>query len=123
MTESKTLLVSGGAGYVGSALVSRILRDTNWNVKVFDDLMYGGNSLFQFYNFDRFSFIKGDLRDLKTVELVIDETIDEVYQLAADMGGAGFIFTGDNDADIMYNSAQINIHVLELCRKQNVKKK
>ena len=52
MTESNTLLVSGGAGYVGSALVSRILRDTNWNVKVFDDLMYGGNSLFQFYNFD-----------------------------------------------------------------------
>ena len=84
MTESKTLLVSGGAGYVGSALVSRILRDTNWNVKVFDDLMYGGNSLFQFYNFDRFSFIKGDLRKF-SVERILDG-VDYVVNLAALVG-------------------------------------
>ena len=56
MSESKTVLVSGGAGYVGSALVSRLLRDTNWNVKVFDNLMYGGDSLFQFFNFEKFFF-------------------------------------------------------------------
>ena len=62
MTEAKTVLVSGGAGYIGSALVSRLLRDTNWNVKVFDNLMYGGDSLFHYFNFERFSFIKGDLR-------------------------------------------------------------
>tara|TARA_Y100000590_G_scaffold358755_1_gene414290 strand:+ start:10825 stop:11805 length:981 start_codon:yes stop_codon:yes gene_type:complete len=84
MTESKTLLVSGGAGYVGSALVSRILRDTNWNVKVFDDLMYGGNSLFQFYNYDRFSFIKGDLRKF-SVEKILDD-VDYVVNLAALVG-------------------------------------
>ena len=56
-------------------------------------------------------FIIADLRDKSSVELVIDDSIDEVYQLAADMGGAEFIFTGENDADIMHNSALINIHV------------
>ena len=71
MSESKTILISGGAGYVGSALVSRILRDTDWKVKVFDDLMYGGNSLFQFFNFDRFSFIKGDLRKFQMEKKIL----------------------------------------------------
>ena len=84
MSESKTLLISGGAGYIGSALVSRVLRDTNWHVKVFDDLMYGGNSLFQFYNFDRFSFIKGDLRKFQ-LEKILDG-VDYVVNLAALVG-------------------------------------
>lgn len=84
MSESKTILISGGAGYIGSALVSRILRDTDWKVKVFDDLMYGGNSLFQFFNFDRFSFIKGDLRKFQ-VENILDD-VDFVVNLAALVG-------------------------------------
>ena len=84
MSESKTLLISGGAGYIGSALVSRVLRDTNWHVKVFDDLMYGGNSLFQFYKFDRFSFIKGDLRKFQ-LEKILDG-VDYVVNLAALVG-------------------------------------
>jgi len=54
MSESKTVLVSGGAGYIGSALVSRLLSDTDLNVKVFDNLMYGGDSLFHFFNFKKF---------------------------------------------------------------------
>ncbi|HIC76388.1 MAG TPA: NAD-dependent epimerase/dehydratase family protein, partial [Candidatus Dadabacteria bacterium] len=70
LSESKTVLVSGGAGYVGSALVSRLLRDTNWNVKVFDNLMYGGDSLFQFFNFEKFSFVKGDLRKFELPKIV-----------------------------------------------------
>ena len=84
MSESKTLLISGGAGYIGSALVSRVLRDTNWHVKVFDDLMYGGNSLFQFYNFDRFSFIKGDLRKFQLEKIL--GGVDYVVNLAALVG-------------------------------------
>ena len=67
-------------------------------------------------------FINGDLRDSRLVEEVIDQPFDEVYQLAADMGGAGFIFTGDNDADVMHNSALINLNVLETCYRFGVKK-
>jgi nucleoside-diphosphate-sugar epimerase len=53
---------------------------------------------------------------------VVDQPFDEIYQLAADMGGAGFVFTGDNDADIMHNSALINLNILEASWKRNVKK-
>jgi nucleoside-diphosphate-sugar epimerase len=55
------------------------------------------------------------------VRSIIDQKFDEVYQLAADMGGAGYIFTGENDADIMHNSALINLNVLEACHKRNIK--
>ncbi len=63
-----------------------------------------------------------DLRDSRTVEHLITENIDEIYQLAADMGGAGFISTGDNDANIMHNSAMINLNVLDTMVKRGVKK-
>ena len=66
-------------------------------------------------------FLLGDLRDQQIVASVVDSKFDEVYQLAADMGGAGYIFTGENDADIMHNSASINLNVLEACRKRNIK--
>jgi len=78
--------------------------------------------------FPRFSeteaddFIVGDLRDLATCREAVDRGFDEVYQLAADMGGAGYIFTGENDADVMYNSAQINLNMLEVCRRRNSKR-
>ena len=67
-------------------------------------------------------FIIGDLRDPSFCHQVIDRRLDEIYQLAADMGGAGYIFTGENDADIMQNSAMINLNILEACNKHNVKK-
>ena len=67
-------------------------------------------------------FIIGDLRDFKVCQTAIDNTIDEVYQLAADMGGAEYVFTGINDANIMHNSCQINLNVAEICVKSNVKK-
>jgi nucleoside-diphosphate-sugar epimerase len=63
-------------------------------------------------------FVIGDLRDPYFCRQVIDRRFDEVYQLAADMGGAGFIFTGENDADIMHNSGTINLNVLDACRKR-----
>ena len=64
----------------------------------------------------------GDLRDKEFVDKVINKDVDEVYQLAADMGGAEFVFTGENDSDIMHNSAMINLHVCDTCVKRNVKK-
>ena len=56
------------------------------------------------------------------VKLIVDRRFDEVYQLAADMGGAGFVFTGDNDADIMYNSGLINLNILKACLNRNIKR-
>ncbi len=67
-------------------------------------------------------FVLGDLRDPRLVAQVIDRRFDEVYQLAADMGGAGFVFTGENDAAIMHNSAMINLNVLEELRHKGVGK-
>jgi len=67
-------------------------------------------------------FAIGDLRDQRFVREVVDQRFDEVYQLAADMGGAGYIFTGENDADIMHNSATINLNVLDACHKRNIKR-
>lgn len=64
-------------------------------------------------------FLLGDLRDRGLVERVFDQPFDEIYQLAADMGGAGYVFTGLNDAAIMHNSATINLNVLEAARAQN----
>ena len=68
-------------------------------------------------------YIIGDLRDYQTVQNIIelDGPFDEIYQFAADMGGAGFVFTGENDADIMHNSATINLNVLEVVNKFNLK--
>ena len=67
-------------------------------------------------------FIRGDLRDPGICREILDQPIDEIYQLAADMGGAGFVFTGENDADIMHNSALINLNVLEACHRRNIKR-
>lgn len=67
-------------------------------------------------------FIQGDLRDPAVCGAAVDQSFDEVYQLAADMGGAGFVFTGENDADIMHNSALINLNILEVCHRQNAKR-
>jgi len=64
-------------------------------------------------------FIQGDLRDPATCRAAVDRRFDEVFQFAADMGGAGFVFSGENDADIMHNSALINLNVLEACHRRN----
>ena len=64
-------------------------------------------------------FVVGDLRDPQVCRAVVDRRFAEVYQFAADMGGAGFVFTGENDADIMHNSALINLNVLEACHRRN----
>jgi nucleoside-diphosphate-sugar epimerase len=67
-------------------------------------------------------FVIGDLREQDLCRRIVDRRFDEVYQFAADMGGAGYVFTGVHDADIMHNSAQINLNMLDVCHKRNVKR-
>lgn len=102
----KKALVCGAGGFIGSHLV-RYLKSKNYYV-VGIDASKPHFSLSQADN-----FLIGDLRDSAFVESAIDDSFDEVYQLAADMGGAGYVFTGEHDADIMYNATTINLNVLK----------
>jgi len=103
----KKALVCGAGGFIGSHLVKRLKKEGYWVRGV--DLKHPG-----FSPTAADDFIVGDLRDLTTVSDVMSlnaEGFDEIYQLAADMGGAGYIFTGENDANVMHNSAIINLNV------------
>ena len=110
----KYAIVCGGGGFIGNHLIDRLKSEGFWVRGV--DLKYP-----EYSDTVADDFVVGDLRDIEFCERVFDRRFDEVYQLAADMGGAGFIFTGENDADIMHNSATINLNVLETCRKRNIK--
>lgn len=111
---SKFALVLGAGGFIGSHLVKKLKSEGFWVRGV--DLKFP-----EFCETHADDFVIADLREQTLVREVIDRRFDEVYQLAADMGGAGYIFTGENDADIMHNSATINLNVLEACRKRNIK--
>lgn len=112
----KNVLVCGAGGFIGTYLVESLKRQGHYVVGV--DLKY---PLYSVTAAD--TFYKADLRDANLVdEIFANHKFDEVYQLAADMGGAGYIFIGDNDADIMHNSATINLNVLDKMRKYNVPK-
>ena len=111
----KTALVCGAGGFIGSHLVRRLKRDGFWVRGV--DLKFP-----EYSETEADDFIVGDLRDQILTRQVIDRRFDEVYQLAADMGGAGFIFTGENDADIMHNSASVNLNVLDAAYKRNIQR-
>jgi nucleoside-diphosphate-sugar epimerase len=115
MNAEKKALVCGAGGFIGSHLVKRLKKEGFWVRGV--DLKYP-----EFGETMADDFVVGDLRDPYVCRSVVDRKYDEVYQLAADMGGAGFVFTGDNDADIMHNSALINLNMLEACYKRNVKR-
>jgi GDP-D-mannose 3', 5'-epimerase len=125
----KTALVLGAGGFIGSHMVKRLRSEGYWVRGV--DLKYPEYSVSEANE-----FILGDLRDASFVERVLQfkgylgnfyhfvaskyvDTFDEIYQFAADMGGAGFVFSGENDADIMHNSATINLNVLEAQRQLN----
>ncbi len=108
-------LVCGAGGFIGSHLVKRLKSEGYWVRGV--DLKYP-----EFSRTVADDFAIGDLRDQSFVRRILDQELDEVYQLAADMGGAGFVFTGENDADIMHNSGLINMNVLDESYKRNVKK-
>lgn len=111
----KRAIVCGAGGFIGSHLVKRLKNDGYWVRGV--DLKHP-----EFCESKADEFLIGNLCNLAFCDKVFDGLIDEVYQLAADMGGAGFIFSGENDADIMHNSALINLNVLESCYKFNIKK-
>lgn len=115
MSKTKTALVCGAGGFIGGHLVNR-LKDEGYWVK-------GADLKENEYGNDRADeFVVGDLRDYRVCESLFDTPIDEVYQLAADMGGAGYIFTGEHDAAVMQNSATINLNMAEVSRINNVKK-
>lgn len=107
----KRALVCGAGGFIGSHLVKR-LKSEGWFVRGVDlkRPRYAATVADE--------FIDGDLRDMKVCRAALAGGFDEVYQLAADMGGAGFVFTGEHDAEIMHNSAQINLNMLEAIRQQ-----
>jgi nucleoside-diphosphate-sugar epimerase len=111
----KNILVCGAGGFIGHHLVRRLKGEGHWVRGV--DLKYPG-----FSPTSADDFVIGDLRVPSLVSRIIDRKFDEVYQLAADMGGAGYIFTGDHDADVMHNSATINLNVLDGCHKRNIKR-
>lgn len=104
--EQKTALVLGGGGFIGSHLVKQ-LREDGYFVRAVD-LKYP-----EYWKTCASDFIIGDLRNPDVVKKVINQKYDEVYQLAADMGGAGYINTGNNDAEVMGNSILINVNVLK----------
>jgi nucleoside-diphosphate-sugar epimerase len=125
----KNALVLGAGGFIGSHMVKRLRSEGYWVRGV--DLKRP-----EFSPTEANEFVQGDLRDVDFVSRVLEyrgdagnfyhsvsyryiQSFDEIYQFAADMGGAGFVFTGENDADIMHNSVTINLNVLEEQRKMN----
>jgi nucleoside-diphosphate-sugar epimerase len=109
----KTALVCGAGGFIGSHMVKRLKQEGFWVRGV--DLKYP-----EFSQTTADDFAIGDLRDQYLCRQIVDRRFDEVYQFAADMGGAGFVFTGENDADIMHNSALINLNILDSCHNRNI---
>jgi len=127
--SKKTALVLGGGGFIGGHLAKKLLNEGFW-VRIVDI-----KDEHEFWNHDDIcnEYVAGDLRDPRLVEQVMlslnqrdnedkVNSFDEVYQLAADMGGAGYIFTGDNDANVMHNSALINLNTAHEASKHNVKR-
>ena len=110
----KRVLVNGAGGFIGGHIVGRLKSEGYW-VRAVDLKQH------EYTNLSADEFLIGDLRDPKVVEKVIDG-IEEVYQFAADMGGAGYIFTGEHDADVMHNSASINLNTLHYGTKAGVKR-
>lgn len=110
----KKVVVLGAGGFIGSHLVKRLKKEGNYVIGA--DLKYP-----DFSNTQADKFLIGDLRDYNFVNQVIENEVDELYQLAADMGGAGYIFTGLNDANVMHNSAQINLNVAKISADKKVK--
>ena len=113
--NKKIALVMGAGGFIGSHMVKRLKKEGYWVRGV--DLKKP-----EFSETQADDFVVGDLRNPHVVSDVIDHNIDELYQFAADMGGAGYIFTGENDADVMHNSSLINLNVVHESVKKGVKK-
>ncbi len=115
MNEQKSALVCGAGGFIGGHMVKRLKDEGYWvrgvDLKEHPYMDVGADE-----------FVVGDLRDPRVCRAVTDRPFDDVYQFAADMGGAGFIFSGENDADVMHNSALVNLHMIEAAHAAGVKR-
>jgi GDP-D-mannose 3', 5'-epimerase len=115
MENMKRALVCGAGGFIGSHMVKRLKAEGFW--------VRGVDLKFPIYSDTAADdFLVADLRDAAICANVVDQKFDEIYQFAADMGGAGYIFTGLHDAAVMHNSATINLNMLEAARKRNNKR-
>src|SRR6056300_881834 len=114
----KKVLVLGGGGFIGGHLAKRLKKEGFW-VRIVDI-----KEEHEFWNHNDIcdEYVSGDLRNPQLVQSVFDTPFDEVYQLAADMGGAGYIFTGENDANVMHNSALVNLNVAHYATLAKVKR-
>ncbi len=113
-STQKTALVLGAGGFIGSHLVKRLKTEGFWVRGVDIKKPEYSKTMAD-------EFIVGDLRNQTICKKILDRPFDEVYQLAADMGGAGYIFTGDHDADVMHNSAQITLNILHYGHLSKIK--
>lgn len=115
MADLKRALVCGAGGFIGSHMVIRLKKEGFWVRGV--DLKYP-----EFSATAADDFLIGDLRDPYVCRSAVDQRFDEVFQFAADMGGAGYVFTGEKDADIMHNSGLINLNMLDAVLKRNTRR-
>ena len=113
--KGKKALVCGARGFIGSHMVRRLRGEGYWVRGV--DLKHP-----EFSSSAADDFVIADLRLRESWEANLDEGTDEIYQFAADMGGAGYIFTGENDAHVMHNSAMINLHAADFAVRRKAKK-
>lgn len=111
----KYALVCGAGGFIGGHLVKKLKNERFW-VRGVDIKEH------EYAKLPADEFVVGDLRDPIVCQKILDRPFDEVYQLAADMGGAGYIFTGEHDADVMHNSATINLNMLHYGKEAKIKK-
>lgn len=110
---TKSALVCGAGGFIAGHLIKRLKAENFW-VRGVDQKFHEHEET------QADDFVIGDLRSPEFCRAMVDRRFDEVYQLAADMGGAGYIFTGENDANIMQNSATINLNIVDICHKRNI---
>jgi len=116
MINKKKIIVFGAGGFIGSHLVSYLKKKENVYV-------VGVDTKYPKYNkTEADKFVIADLRDQKMVINICNSGFDEGYQLAANMGGAGYLFTGENDAEVMYDSSLINLNIFDQCKKGKIKK-
>ena len=108
-------VVLGAGGFIGGHLVTSLKKEGYW-VRGVDIKKH------EFKDSEADEFIVADMRNQEQVNGVIDDTINEVYQLAADMGGSTYINTGEHDSDVMHNSCIINLNVLKVCSLKKVTK-
>ncbi len=109
----KRIVVIGAGGFIGSHLVRKLSSLGNYVIGI--DIKFP-----EFSSTAANEFHKLDATNYKHLNKSIDENVDEIYQLAADMGGAGYIFTGDNDLNVMLNSATINLNVTRIIKEKNI---